>query len=88
MSRPYKSAAGIARVGISATINSDNVEFIAKTHTRLQKSDARATKSDALNSIVEFAKLRRFDPIAPMKKVIPAPASTPAPAKPLPAVKA
>jgi hypothetical protein len=77
MARPQLEA--LPRVQMSVSVSAKTAEFILKTKKRLHAQNPNAKTGQAIDSIVDFAEVRKFDPIK-IKK--PADASTRPPAKP------
>lgn len=82
MARPSSSPDGRPRVHLSATISAQAYDVLMSTTAKLKSKNAKANIGHAVDSLVEFSVVRRFDPIAPLDKIMrPAKASTPPPAK-------
>lgn len=85
MARTPSSPDQRPRVQLSVSIAATAHDFLMKTQTKLKAKSPKAAIGQAIDSITDFAEVRKFDPIKITK---PAKASTPSPAKPLPSGEA
>lgn len=81
MARTPSSKDKRLRVQVSSTISAKAHDFLTATTARLKATNPKAAIGQSIDSIVDFAESRKFDPICLMKTKRPANASTRPPAR-------
>lgn len=67
MPRKPSSKDGRPRVPVSSTISAKAHDFLVTTTARLKAKNPKAAMGQAIDSLVDFAEARKFDPIRLMK---------------------
>lgn len=67
MARTPSSKDGRPRVQVSSTISAKAHDFLTATTARLKAKNPKAAIGQSIDSLVDFAEARRFDPIRLMK---------------------
>jgi hypothetical protein len=68
MARPPSSKDGRPRVQLSSTISAKAHDFLTATTASLKKVNPNAAIGQSIDSLVDFAEARRFDPIGKIKR--------------------
>jgi hypothetical protein len=70
MARPPSSKDGRPRVQLSSTISAKAHDFLVTTTARLKKTNPQAAIGQSIDSLVDFAEARKFDPIGKIKRPV------------------
>jgi hypothetical protein len=73
MARPQLEK--LPRVSFSGSVSASTASYVMEIQARLKKKNPKAKVGNALDSLAEFAKTRRFDPIASLEKILPPPST-------------